>query len=224
MAKKKKRTKAPTSPAPVLSPAARALQKARKERQEASRAAWAARHPQLAKQERAMRKARISEVEQFGHKRHGTVQTLAQANRKRQGSVARLFESGAIDREQLQAGVDIASAAERIMADVTVRTASLETRVDLSAHDGVFWESLGAVRREAAYSSWRGAIAPHASLVLAIVVEDVGIAAAAARHRMGKKRARAILIDALDRWISHFAEARRQIDPAALAAAQAAIL
>lgn len=171
-----------------------------------------------------MRKARIAEVEQFGHKRNGTVQTLAQANRKRQGSLARLFESGAIDREQLQAGVDIASAAERIMSDVTVRTASLETRVDLSAHDGVFWESLGAVRREAAYSSWRSAIAPHAPLVLAIVVEDVGIAAAAARHRMGTKRARAVLIQSLDRWLSHFAEARRQIDPATLIAIHSSIL
>jgi hypothetical protein len=45
---------------------------------------------------------------------------------------SRLYQNGAIDAEQLASAVEIALVAERIGRDVAVRTASLETRVDVT--------------------------------------------------------------------------------------------
>jgi len=228
MAKRKKKTKraspAVPTPAPARSAAARAILKEQTERRERNRAAWVARHKKLAVEERTIRKAIARDYDQFKHKAHGTVQTHAHAARTRQGALARLFQSGAINGEQLQAGADIASAAERIMQDVAVRTANLEGRIDRSRCGDAFWEALGTVWLEAAYSDWRRSLKSDAQIVLAIVVEDLGIAAAAARHHMSARRARAVLLQSLDRWIAIFTAKRKEIDPATLIAAQAAIL
>lgn len=228
MAKRKKKTRRisllPAAPAPARSAAARAILKEQTERRERNRAAWAVRHKRLAAEERTIRKAIACDHEQFKHKAHGTVQTHAHAARTRQGALARLFQTEAINGEQLQAGADIASAAERIMQDVAVRTANHEGRVDRSRHGDAFWEALGSVWLEAAYSDWRRSVGSAAPLVLAIVVDDLALTAAAARHHMSARRARAMLVDALDRWIAIFAATRKAIDPAALLAAQAAVL
>lgn len=222
MAKKK-----PKSSQKAKGPRARKLtpvEAAIAERSGAARKAWAARHPDRAGAERQLRKEQAAIAKRWSHKRGGTPETLEHASRTRQGALARLFQSGAIDGQLLDAGVQIAAAAERIMRDVEVRTASLETRIDVSRCGDHFWERLGLVRMEAAYSAWRAELGPRAQLVLAVVVEDLGISAAAARHHMHVRRARKILIDALERWPALLGEAAKRIDPAALQAAQAAVL
>jgi hypothetical protein len=87
------------------------------------------------------------------HKNEGTPETHERASRRNQGALARLYQSGAIDAEQLAAAVEIALVHERIGSDVAVKTASLETRVDVTRiGDGGFYERLGQVRREMAYT------------------------------------------------------------------------
>lgn len=189
-----------------------------------NRSDWARRHPQKAREERALRKLHVEMLHRWSHKQNGTPETHERASRTRQGAVARLCESGAIDADQLAAATMIACAHERIAADVNVRTASLETRVDRSKHGDAFWEALGAVRAEMTYSRWRAELGGNASAVLAIIVEDLGIAAAARRHRMHVRKLRPLLIAALDNWWSIHADMRRLISSAELAAAHAGIL
>lgn len=159
----------------------------------------------------------------------GTPETLEKHAHRQAGAIARLFELGGIDREQLNAAVEIAEAAERIGADVAIRTASLETRIDGSGWraEPVFIEGLMRVRHEVAYTRWRAAIAglgPPAAILDMIVGEAVGFSVAARRHGMRHRRARAMLIGALDLWMRLAAEAWREIGPDALAAAHARIL
>ena len=106
-----------------------------------------------------------------------------------------------------------------------MRTSSLYSRVDRSAHgDGSFFEALGAVRREVAYGRWRGQLGGCAAPVLAMIVEDVGVKAVSRQFRIGERRAKKLLSDALDRWPECIGGAVREVDAATLAAAQAAIL
>ncbi|OJY68728.1 MAG: hypothetical protein BGP16_05480 [Sphingobium sp. 66-54] len=171
-----------------------------------------------------MRKANIATRARWAHKRNGTPETHEHASHVRQGALARLYQSGAIDAELLCAGTEIGDAAQLVMRDVDIRTASLETRVDSSPRGGFFFETLGRVRIEAAYSRWRRQVGPAGPLTLTIVLDDIGIAAAAALHHMSARRARQLLVQALELWQSVYADARRDIDPAALADAQAPIL
>jgi len=208
-----------------MSAAATERAKARAARAELSRKAWAARHPEKARAERAIRKRLVILDDRWGHKANGTPATHEAAEiAARDGAMARLYASGAIDEEQLDASEQIRAVHERIAADVVVKTASLETRVDTFRHGDGFFEALGAVRREVAYGQWRAYLGNDAALVLAVIVEDLGITLAARRHRMHVRRARRILFHALDCWWIYSAHARRDISEADLAAAQAGIL
>lgn len=185
---------------------------------------WAARHPELARAERAIRKRNAAARRDFGHKVHGTAETHADASRRRQGALARLHAAGDIDVHQLAASQEIAAVHRRIVSDVTIGSVSLEARVDCGrAHDAAFFESLGAVRREVAYTRWRMQ-APAPELALAMIVDDIGLAEAARRHGMRNAKAKGSLIAALDLWSSLVGEACRDIDEATLLAAQAGIL
>lgn len=221
MARKTKKTKAATPP-PAPAKSAREIeaeQLAAKRHQQ-----WAARHPRKAAEEQRLRDRVDHARADYSHKANGTTATHAHAAEMRQGALARLYMSGAIDGEQLLAGSMIALAHERLVAGVCIKTASLETRIDKSNHGGAFWESLGAVRLEAAYSAWRAELGPHAVVTLAVVVDDLGITLAARRTRMHVRKAHRLLVLALDLWQAHFFDACRDIDPATLAAAHAAIL
>nr|MDP8995297.1 hypothetical protein [Pseudomonadota bacterium] len=107
-------------------------------------------------------------------------------------------------------------------ADVAVRTASLETRIDCSRAGEAFYRHLGQVWREAAYGRWRAALARPAP-VLAMIVGEGGaplpFTVAARRWRMSNRTAKRLLIEALDLWPRIFHEVRREIDPATVAAA-----
>lgn len=195
------------------------------ERREAIARKWAARHPDRAEAERRLRKRqkaldRATDPYSDG----GTPETRDKASRVRQGALARLCQSGAISADQLAWAGEIAAVHERIAADVSLRCISLETRVDISrSHDGAFFEKLGAVRAEVAYTQWRAGL-KRPGPVLAMLVEDCGVNAAARAFHMDKRTAKRLLIDALEAWPNACRDAWRQVDDATLAAAQSGIL
>ncbi|MGB7407172.1 MAG: hypothetical protein WA908_01585 [Pontixanthobacter sp.] len=199
------------------------LEREREKRQHAIRGAYAERHPDRAAQERALRKEHAAAERDFGHKRHGTVETLQKASRTRQGAIARMYEAGHLSIDQLAAAVSIRDVFTRIGSDVCPSTASWETRVDVSRHGSGFFEALSAVRAEVAYGRWRNDL-PRPAIVLAMICEDQGYTVAARQFGMRPENARALLIDALDLWPEYVGRACEEIDEAELMAAQAGIL
>jgi len=156
--------------------------------------------------------------------REATPETLRDVATRTEGALARLYNSGAIDKDHLAAAEAIEMAHRRVVGEVSVAVASIEARVDRSPRgDGTFYEALGAVRSEVAYNRWRAALA-HPATVLDMIVGGIGFTVAAHRHGMAHRRAKRLLIEALNLWPRCQAEARREIDPATLAAAHAGIL
>jgi len=185
---------------------------------------WAQRHPVRAAQEQALADNNEAARERWRHKAHGTVETHEHASKVRQGALARLYEAGAITIHQLSAGASIAHIHALIARDVTVATMSLETRIDSGTRLGeAFFEKLGTVRAEVAYSTWRRQLAQPA-LVLAVVIDDLSLSAAAKSFRVRKARVRPILTHALDLWDEMIGRAVDQIDDRDLWAAHARIL
>jgi len=181
---------------------------------------WAERNPAATAEEHELRKMLASREEAWSHKAHGTAATHAHNARPRVGAVARLYASNTLDDNQLAYADMIKCAVDRVRDSVSVRTASLETRVDVSRRGGEFFEALGSVRMEQAFTNWRASL-PKPALVIDIVVEDLGLAAAARRHRVHHKRASQLLVEALKAWPRFSADARRRIDEADLARAHA---
>lgn len=144
---------------------------------------------------------RVQLRERWSHKQ-GTPETLEHVaiEAKRDGALLRLHATGAIDAHQLAAAEQIATAHRAITADVAVRTAKLEPRGSGGGPDAASAERISAVIRDRAYSDWRAGVAPHGAMLLAIVVDDIGLTIAARRWRMSNRRTRSILIAALDAW------------------------
>ncbi|MEZ0495148.1 hypothetical protein ACAX61_02465 [Sphingomonas sp. IW22] len=147
--------------------------------------------------------------ERWSHKAQGTPETHEHFARallrekkagERDGSIARLVATGAIDAHQLAAAQEIAAAHEAIVAEVAVRTAKLEPRGTGGGPLAASAAPIAAVIRERAYTRWREAVGPHAAMLLAIIVDDMALTHAARRWRLSNRRARSILIAALDRW------------------------
>lgn len=181
----------------------------------------------MAAAERQLRADRRDTIARFGHKVNGTPETHAKAARVRQGVLARMYEAGAITIEQLGSSQEIRAAYERIVSPAAVRTVSLETRVDTSRMgDETFFEALGQVRREIAYTRWAAAVRSdrrRAGVVQAVLFEDAGLAAAARRWRMRDAGAKAAVSWALDLWPDLLMAAIREVDHADLLAAQAGL-
>jgi hypothetical protein len=149
--------------------------------------------------------------EQWSHKQ-GTAQTHQHHESRREGAMSRLYSSGAIDADQLAAAVAIAAIGERLAADVHVRTCSLETRIDLGRRGGdLFFESLANVRREVAYTRWRGLLGRGAAAVLDMVVGDMALSIAGELHHTGTRRLKKLLVSALDLWPRIYAETCRDV-------------
>jgi hypothetical protein len=173
---------------------------------------FARRHPAIAREQRALRKHQAQLHERWGHKREGTLETLDKASRVQQGALARLFMGGHISVDQLAWSAEIRTVAERIGRDVAIGTVSLETRVDCGGGGrALFEESLGRVRAEVAYSRWRRALA-RPGPVLAMIVEDRAVRSVAQAFAMRDATARGLLINALDAWPDHCADARDRVD------------
>lgn len=159
---------------------------------------------------------RVALRERWSHKQ-GTPEThehIDQA-RRRPGSLARLYESGAIDKDQLAAADQIAEIYRTITADVAIRTASLETRIDGGMHGRAEQEQLGRVHADMAYSWWRSAVGGCIEALLAVIVHDIGLTIVARDARISMPRARLMLTDALDLWHRARRETRRNAAAAA---------
>ncbi len=165
----------------------------------------------------------LKEDRQFTGK-EATPETLRAVANRTEGSLARLFTSGDINADQLAAAEQIEAAHRRVVGDVAIGIASMEARVDRSRYgDGSFYEALGAVQIEVAYTQWREQLA-HPAVVLDMIVHGLGFTVAARRNRMAHRRAKRLLLVALDLWPRCRAAARNEVDPATLAAAHAGIL
>jgi len=200
---------------------AKELAKARTARREAADARYRKRHPGRAREERFLRKAQATLQRDYGHKVNGTPETHRHAASVQQGALARLFMAGSLSADQLAWSAEIRAVHERIAGDVAIGTVSLETRVDQSRHgDGAFFERLGAVRAEVAYSGWRASLKKPGP-VLAMIVDDVATRLAERQFGLRNGSARRLLIDALDRWPSWQRDACDRVDEAALTAAHA---
>lgn len=143
---------------------------------------------------------RVALRERWSHKQ-GTPETLERAARTHQGALARLHKSGAIDANQLAAAEQIRAAITLVTADVNLPIASWETRVDA----GFRPEFAGEERRrdvqlQAAYTRWRAAVTAPIAMLHAIIVDDLPYTAAAAHYRMSTRRAKVLLVEALDLW------------------------
>ena len=195
-----------------------------------AQADWAARHPALAAEEAALATAQRKAERDFGHKVHGTTETHARAARTRQGAIARLYERGHLSIDQLGAALELAAAAAAIATGLSIRTMSLETRVDTSPRaGGQFYEALGAVRREVTFGRWKAAMlagpgATALALARAVVIDDIALRTAATRARMRDATARQQLGRALNLWNAIAGDVREDVDGASVLAAQAGIL
>ena len=200
------------------------IAKAQEKHRQAVHEKFCERHPEIARHERALRKANIAARRDYGHKRNGTPETHQKAAAVKQGALARLFQAGSISVDQLAWAAEIRRVHERITSDVRVGCMSLESRVDTNRHfDGTFFEKLGLVRAELAYTAWRRALT-HPGAVLAMVVDDEACLSVARRHAMGTRKARQLLVAALDDWPRRNKDARDAVDEADLLAAQAGLL
>lgn len=186
------------------------------ERRSVHEAAFRAHHPLIAAELRQMRRDQRKMRKTWAHgskqTRPGTPETYERASVVRQGAIARLYQRGDIDIEQMAAAHEIAAIAEFIGRDVSIRTMSMETRVDNGGRGDAAFESLALVRREMAYSAWRAEISHPVAPVLAMIIFDVGVSVAAKRYRMRNMRAKKLLIDALDLWRTKIRDAMRYID------------
>lgn len=140
--------------------------------------------------------------ERWSHKASGTAETHEQAarQRNREGSLARLVRTGALDAHQLAAAEAIATAFASITADVAVRTAKLEPRGSGGGPDAASAAPIAAVMRERAYQRWRENVGANAPMLLAIIVDDMALTTAAKRWRMSNRRARSVLAAGLNAW------------------------
>jgi hypothetical protein len=185
---------------------------------------WASRHPGRAASERRARQHNRAVQKDFAHATFGTPETRFHASRTRQGALARMYVAGELSADELAASTEILAVHERIGRDVTCRTMSLETRVDISTNaDARIFEKLGQVRAEVAYSTWRRSL-PCPGLVLAVIVQDIGISVVARHWRMRNARARQLLTSALDTWRRAQDDACRDIDADRLTAVHAGLI
>jgi hypothetical protein len=165
-------------------------------------------------------------IKRWDHKNEGTSETHDHAAKTRQGPLARLFMAGHIDAVQLGWACEIASVAESIEADVAVKITSYEMRIDYagSGRDALV-EGIMRVRREVAYGWWRERLPQPKRAVLDMLIgEPQSYTSIASQYRMGKTRARNLLIAAIDLWSEAMHYAERMVDEADIAAAHAGLL
>lgn len=131
----------------------------------------------------------------------GTPETREHARRTHSGALVQLHRNGTISDLQLEYAAQIASVYRSLEADVAVKVASLEARVDQSRRCMAGAEGIYRIRIHLAYGYWRETLPPPKRLVLDMVVGDtIGYSVAARIHRVHNRRAKRLLIEALDRW------------------------
>jgi len=144
---------------------------------------------------------RVQLAETFGG-RQGTPETIASLEHRQRspGAVARLYASKALDADQLAAADKIATTYRAVTADAPFRTASWETRTGGGVGGGdIDIALLGATLGEYALYWWLGSIRQPDAIV-AIVVHDMALTAAADRYALSVPRLRKLLGEALTTW------------------------
>lgn len=145
--------------------------------------------------------------------------------RKSSSGLIRLYENGHITAEQFAAALKIASIIESIEKVTSIRSASLEARVDYSASaKDVLIENISSVRDEMAYSIWRAKLPMPKRMVIDMLVFDRPLAATARVYKVSWVKARCVLRDALDCWISVRDDFERLVDVDDLKAAHYRLL
>ncbi|MFC3579112.1 hypothetical protein [Sphingomonas hylomeconis] len=156
--------------------------------------------------------AQQSIAARWSHKQ-GTPETLERAGRTHDGALAQLHANGTIDTEQLEWAAQIANVHRSIEADVAVKVASFEARVDQSVRGGAVGERIHRVRMHHAYGIWRDMLPAPKALVLDMIVGDaIGYSVAAVRHRVHKRKSKRLLLEAIQRWPMCVAAAFSVID------------
>ncbi len=156
-------------------------------------------------------------IARWRHKNEGTPETHEKANalpeRRRQSPLHRMERLGKISADERAAAEEIAGVAERIRRAGSIRSASLETRIDFanSGRDQLV-ESLGRIRLEVAYRAWREAIPQPRAMVLDMIMTNQSFVQLARAHGMQWRTARKRLITALRMWPEMAATARRDVD------------
>ncbi|WP_397586665.1 hypothetical protein [Sphingobium fuliginis] len=161
--------------------------------------------------------------EAWDHKAYGTPETWDRSTRTHDGSLVQLHRNGTIDKDQLEWAAQIANVYRSLEADVAVKVASLEARVDQSKRlGGQAAESVYRVRMHLAYGYWRDMLPMPKQMVLDMVVGDtIGYSVAAHRYRVHKRKAKRFLLDALNRWPMCVAHAFSMVDRGTVAALNA---
>lgn len=139
--------------------------------------------------------------EAWNHKAYGTPETWERSTSTHDGALIQLHRNGTIDKDQLEWAAQIANVYRSLEADVAVKVASLEARVDQSRGGGRAAEGVLRVRLHLAYGYWRDMLPMPKQLVLDMIVGDaIGYSVAAKRHRVHNRKAKRELIAAIDRW------------------------
>ncbi|WP_234780490.1 hypothetical protein [Sphingobium yanoikuyae] len=139
--------------------------------------------------------------EAWDHKAYGTPETWERSASTHDGALIQLHRNGTIDKDQLEWAAQIANVYRSLEADVAVKVASLEARVDQSRGGGRAAEGVLRVRMHLAYGYWRDMLPMPKQLVLDMIVGDaIGYSVAAKRHRVHNRKAKRELIAAIDRW------------------------
>lgn len=137
--------------------------------------------------------------ERWSHKQ-GSPETLDAIGTHSDG-LDQLEANGTITKEQKEWAAQIANVHRSIEADVGVRSASLEARVDGSSHPPAIAERIHRVRMHLAYGYWRQLLPPPKGLVLDMIVGDsIGYTVAAKRYRVHNRKAKRLLLEAIQRW------------------------
>jgi len=159
------------------------------------------------------------EAEQHGsYKRdfvlHIDQQTLAMTLRNTDTNpLSELYLRGGIDQDQYGASLEIQHAAELARADVDLRSASLEARVDNSGsgRDALI-ERLSQVRLSMAYTFWRSSLPYPPTMILDMILGTGSLKDKARQHRMGWPRGKELLERALDNWLAIREKIGREVD------------
>ena len=155
-------------------------------------------------------------VARWRHKQEGTPETHDKINalpeRRRQSPLCRMERMGKISADERAAAEEIATVVERIGRSGSIRSVSLETRVDYanSGRDTLL-ESLGRVRSEMAYRAWRQAIPGPRAMILDMIMTNQSFVRLARKHGLQWRTARKRLITALRLWPEMKAAARREV-------------
>lgn len=151
--------------------------------------------------------------ERWSHKAEATPETMEKA-RLHHDAIVQLEANGTIDKEQAEWAAEIANVYRSIEADVAVSVASLEARVDQSrSAQHLVGESVRRVRLHHAYTLWRDALPNPRQMVLDMIVGDpIGYTVAARRYGVHNRKAKRLLIEAINRWPACVDMAYRALD------------